>query len=113
MKFFETLEPGQNVGWCKPYLISTEDFDACITVTEGEITGILVGDDEWPLLGKKGLYPCYSEAQLLKLAHLIYGEESDLTWNIQADIMDSAVEIGCLECPWKNMCEVMEEEPEE
>lgn len=115
MKLIDKMETNENLGWCRPYFISTEDNDIFLVMAEDGIAGIMVNDSEWNMMGrtKNGLYPRYSDDQILKLAHVIYGDDCDLTWDVVGDILESAQEIGCRECPWCKSCEPMQEEVEE
>lgn len=80
MKQYEKMMPDENLSWCKPMV--SKDGRVTIAVNEGAVVGLM--------LDGKDLQPSnWSDTHIL----------------LDGDF----VEIGCGACPWRDICDAMDE----
>ena len=111
MKYYENMNYGENLGWCKPYI--SEDERYALALNSGKIITVRVGgrdllwDDEDPIYGS----PQFSSGLLRRLAQTINPDYDEYDGHTDTHIiLDAMQERGCAACPWRDECDAMIEE---
>ena len=83
MKLYETMRPGENMSWCKPFI--SKDGKTAIIQSEGDIISAMI-DGKWLNISNDKV-----EKEIKK-------------YNID---FDSLHERGCADCPCRDDCDAM------
>lgn len=99
MKLYEKMMSGENLGWCRPYI--SEDGKDAIAINEGEAVSLMVDGRDFPA---SEITPdaIKALAQKVNTDYALYSGWSDL--HIAAEALR---EVGCADCPWRDICEAM------
>ena len=100
IKLYETMETGENLSWCRPYI--SRDGSCAMVINEGEIINIMID-------GKDFVNP--SREQLAALAARLNPDDADPDADdneLVEILLDSMREVGCADCPYCDECEAME-----
>lgn len=94
----EQIRDRQNLGWCKPIKHKSEDIYLCLM--EGKVVGIFQN-------GKEKI--TITDEEIRELARR-FNTDYDLYegWDDVHILLDSGnfEELGCGDCPWRDVCEV-------
>lgn len=100
IKLYETMETGENLSWCRPYI--SRDGTCAMVINEGKIINIMIN-------GKDFVNP--SREQLAALAARLNPDDADPDADGEELIeilLDDMREVGCADCPYCDECEAME-----
>lgn len=100
IKLYETMETGENLSWCRPYI--SRDGSCAMVINEGKIINIMIN-------GKDFVNP--SREQLAALAARLNPDDADPDADGEELIeilLDDMREVGCADCPYRDECEAME-----
>lgn len=103
IKLYETMETGENLSWCRPYI--SRDGSCAMVINEGEIINIMINGKDFP-------NPSYE--QIASLASRLSPDDvnPDADDNELVEILcDIMREVGCADCPYCDECECMDELP--
>ncbi len=103
IKLYETMETGENLSWCRPYISC--DGSCAMVINEGKIINIMIN-------GKDFVNP--SREQLAALAARLNPDDADPDADGEELIeilLDDMREVGCADCPYRDECECMDELP--
>ena len=103
IKLYETMETGENLSWCRPYI--SRDGSCAMVINEGEIINIMINGKD---------FPNPSREQLAALDALLNPDDADPDADGEELIeilLDDMREVGCADCPYRDECECMEELP--
>lgn len=93
----------ENLGWCKPYIDNSGKY--CLVIEEGEVVYIKTPDIE-TFYGSAEL----KDKNVLKEFVMAVNPDYDLYhgWSDIHIAIEAMTEIGCWNCPVKNICDAME-----
>lgn len=99
MKTYETMNPGENLGWCRPYV--SKDKSKAIIINEENVEVIIF---------EKTGHIRPDEKELKEFAQLVNPDYDFLSDRGMSDIeiiLDVMVEVGCADCPCRDDCDAM------
>lgn len=99
MKAYETMNPGENLSWCRPY--ASKDGTKAIIINEGNVEVIVFEKTEH-------IRP--NEKELKEFAQLVNSNYDALNNRGMSDIeiiLDVLSEVGCADCPCRDCCDAM------
>lgn len=111
MKYYENMNYGENLGWCKPYI--SEDDRYALVLHEGEISTIQADGRDLDWDDKDPIYVTlrYSKDLLHRLARSVNPDYDEYEGYTDTHIiLDAMQERGCAACPWRDECDAMIEE---
>lgn len=91
MKRYEAMRPDEDMSWCSPYVSDDKKF--AFIETDGDINSVLINGEYLP--------KPYNRDNVTK-EFAKYGID-----------MDDLPGTGCVDCPWRDECEVMDLQEEE
>ncbi len=99
MKMYETMNSGENLGWCRPYV--SKDKTKAIIINEGNVEVIISGKIEHIRPNEKEL------EEFARLVNPDYEKLSDRGMSNVEIILDVLSEVGCSDCPCRDYCDAM------
>lgn len=104
MKQYETMKDGENLEWCKPFCTTIEGVEYWLIEENGEATVMKIGDTVTYTPTKE---------QLSALASTVNPYHDFYDGYTSLHIATAAMkERGCLDCPFCDICDAMQEEAE-
>lgn len=98
MKFYENMEYGENLEWCRP--ISCKEGKVISTQNEGRIVSLRIDGEDVDATSE-------NITRAARIVSANYDEESE-DYNDVEIIVNNGAEIGCAACPWRDVCEAMD-----
>lgn len=99
MKTYETMNPGENLGWCRPY--ASNNKTKAIIINEGNVEVIIF---------EKTVHIRPNEKEIEEFAQLVNPDYEGLSnrgmSNVEI-ILDVLSEVGCSDCPCRDCCDAM------
>ena len=99
MKFYENMEYGENLEWCKP--ISCKDGKIVVAINNGRVVSMQIDGEDVDATAEN----------ITRAARIANDYYNDYEGYDDAHILEdarTAVELGCAQCPWRDVCEAME-----
>ena len=101
IKLYESMENGENLSWCRPYI--SHDGSCAMVVNEGKIINIMINGEDF-------INPSHEQIALfaVRLIHDDFDSNAD-DYELLEILCDTMREVGCADCPYRDMCECMDE----
>lgn len=100
MKQYEKMMPNENMSWCRPMV--SRDGRVEFAVNEGVVVGLMIDGEDLQL----------SNQEITRAARLVNKSYDEYSAENATDILldGDCFEVGCSACPWRDICDAMDEE---